>query len=1086
MFQCQHRGCPQSFKTHHGRRIHEVRHCMYDENEGSEHENEDSQEEETEIISISSNSDDIAVLDIDEEEVDYNSFPNDHDDFFQDDDHGIDAEDMKYIHYQESFYLSCYSLEALTSTDLNSFLAFLPEHTPTDYVCIQLIQFKRQAGLSRKSGNALLNLIRLFRPEVEVPTDWGTVTRYVNKKCAYLRQNKLKEDVPFPETWNMQDWNEVVTPPRIRENWTRDVYEMLAYKMVCPVIQYMYKKDVSFEARSTTLSDGTPCVTNLMTSAHMVHTQAATRACIGLENAICVPLIVYADGVALGVRNKVKATAVMCTYGIFSDALQQKDISKTSLGYINDLSDQSKELLCRHLCTHGPYSKTNAEKAVAAFGRKIERDFWLLLFEVIIKYQHTGVRMHVLGQGIRTVIIHLAFFVGDDPAIHRYCGLYEGNALRTCVRCLYSLRRNGLFIPDDVDLRSHTEMVALTTQGEVAQLRKEQALRLSAEQKITMDRLKELGVHPLPQCCDNVPMGLNTPETSNTVLNTPPDTLHTWCCGIMRNVLLWTVSIIMNMSKFRGYEQNRGLFDSRVASFRHLPKLPNVTTTYFRGGITCISKNKTSKQRQATTGGAAGYRSCEFVPALIFTSLAIGFKGDVVPTSSTFTISATITVGNITKIIQSCISTMLDAYFEVLASPLTAERIANVQLKLNKMSLHFMSLWQVMNKVAQVEKITLPASRKLHAAVCTIVPAMKLFGSVYKMDTESYESIHRIYTVGAWQQTSKRTSSMHVDMFNQSTLINHSITNEFLEAILSGEIKKFQKERGPYEAPDNVLISPIGNMRHYPMLIDANNDLYVMDEDLPQLILHSEIPVSTMSTLVRRFATEDGWQAIIRKEASLTLLQGVTIEGNEDSKAGKVHLYSTECFPSGGPRYDFVYVHNEGGDDQPAMLLSTFELSTNNRHVEYFALVSYLQLCHKKYQPLPGMKSPMKAHCWELHNDPSNPRRLIRSIQVIHLDCIIGPAWVTPIFDRGHKYNLGRRSDTRDKFWFLHRKYCDRADWDDSYDVVAEDAAEDMPVVELPTVNENTDDVDNEFGDISTALNADENDFEEDEDEENV
>jgi hypothetical protein len=105
---------------------------------------------------------------------------------------------------------------------------------------------------------------------VEVPTDWGTVTRYVNKKCAYLRQNKLKKDVPFPETWNMQDWNEVVTPPRIRENWTRDVYEMLAYKMVCPVIQYMHKKDVSFEARATTLSDGTPCVTDLMTSAHMV------------------------------------------------------------------------------------------------------------------------------------------------------------------------------------------------------------------------------------------------------------------------------------------------------------------------------------------------------------------------------------------------------------------------------------------------------------------------------------------------------------------------------------------------------------------------------------------------------------------------------------------------------------------------------------------------------------------------------------------------------------------------------------------------------------------------------------------------
>jgi hypothetical protein len=142
MFQCQHGSCPQSFKTHQGRRIHEERYCIYDENDPSEHENEDSQEEEAEIISISSN-DNTEVLDVDEEEVNYNSFQNDHDDFFEDDDHGRNAEEMKYIHYQESFYLSCYSLEALTNTDLNTFLALLPEHTTTDYVCIQLIQFIR-------------------------------------------------------------------------------------------------------------------------------------------------------------------------------------------------------------------------------------------------------------------------------------------------------------------------------------------------------------------------------------------------------------------------------------------------------------------------------------------------------------------------------------------------------------------------------------------------------------------------------------------------------------------------------------------------------------------------------------------------------------------------------------------------------------------------------------------------------------------------------------------------------------------------------------------------------------------------------
>jgi hypothetical protein len=160
----------------------------------------------------------------------------------------------------------------------------------------------------------------------------------------------------------MDQWSEVMKPPPVRINCCRDVYEMLAYKMVCPVLQYVWKDAITMEAQRVYLADGTPCTDDLMTSPHMINTQEAIRARPGNADAICVPLIVYADGVALGVRNKVKATAVMCTFGIFSDELLKRDISKVSLGYINDLSDESKELLSRHLCTHTAMSNDKAKK----------------------------------------------------------------------------------------------------------------------------------------------------------------------------------------------------------------------------------------------------------------------------------------------------------------------------------------------------------------------------------------------------------------------------------------------------------------------------------------------------------------------------------------------------------------------------------------------------------------------------------------------------------------------------------------------------------------------------------------------------
>ena len=44
-------------------------------------------------------------------------------------------------------------------------------------------------------------------------------------------------------------------------------------------------------------------------------------------------------------------------------------------------------------------------------------------------WENGGIRVHVLGQGMKLLFPCVAFFVGDDPQQHRQAGLQKGNFL---------------------------------------------------------------------------------------------------------------------------------------------------------------------------------------------------------------------------------------------------------------------------------------------------------------------------------------------------------------------------------------------------------------------------------------------------------------------------------------------------------------------------------------------------------------------------------------------------------------------------------------------------------------------------------
>ena len=61
--------------------------------------------------------------------------------------------------------------------------------------------------------------------------------------------------------------------------------------------------------------------------------------------------------------------------GNYSDAQMRRDISKMSLGFLQDLGVTSSKILVEHIINHGQgfNSKAHAERAIKRFGLQLEK-----------------------------------------------------------------------------------------------------------------------------------------------------------------------------------------------------------------------------------------------------------------------------------------------------------------------------------------------------------------------------------------------------------------------------------------------------------------------------------------------------------------------------------------------------------------------------------------------------------------------------------------------------------------------------------------------------------------------------------------
>ena len=226
---------------------------------------------------------------------------------------------------------------------------------------------------------------------------------------------------------------------------------------------------------------------------------------------------------------------------------------------------------------------------------------------------------------MKKICIRLVYFCGDDPALHKVAVLYESNAIRPCIRCHYSRVRDGPYNPRrHYYLRNADQIYLFCDVAERAVGKKARGDQLTAEDRNAFNHLKDFSVCPIVNCTSYAPMGYIGDGLRNDVYNTPCDILHTFECGLAKNITLYVLSIVINIRKLdRHYNLNEGLLDTRICSMRHFPKLKNLHMTYFAKGLSFIASNKTKSDLLKTGGGAGGLRSCEFISICVQLYMAV-------------------------------------------------------------------------------------------------------------------------------------------------------------------------------------------------------------------------------------------------------------------------------------------------------------------------------------------------------------------------------------------------------------------------------------------------------------------------------
>jgi Plavaka transposase len=770
--------------------------------------------------------------------------------------------DDKYYIMQEEFVDKTYGSGAFSSSTFEDFADRVLKAKGTSQFpssCLELYQFAEKAELSRANVTELIAIINSYDPTTKVPSNYQQIKRVVENSKANLRLLKYTvHSMAWPEDWKMETFRSGNAPDRI-ELRAKNVLAQIALKLVDPNIMYAWKDHVKLDTYKTFEDEtGERTYGDLMTSLWAEDTENELR--FRSPDGKILPISVYSDGVVMGSAKSAKAVTVLGTIGNFSDKLQNNIVGKFNLGYISTVQGVDKESVLSHLRNKCGMNISEAVKSFQFFRLKLERKFWELCLDPIRLANYSGIKLRVLGHGELSHTFHpyVSFVVGDEPAQQRMCGLYEGNGAMGCVNCEFSLNNNRLYDRARDPPRDHVAVAYACQIVESSQSTDNVESKQITKQmtKESIEFLQSVSIHPLVNILHNMPMGVN-----NHIFNTPLDTLHVFAAGLIKSLVLWTLTVVVQLSMCTDikYKEVKGVLDARLHNFPYGPDLPHVPRTKFRGGLSRLCANKSAQDKNRATGSGGGFRSNHFITALLQLILCIGTSGDILPNEDNYefkikykpkpTKSAqgskkksnktskqeehgrreyAVNVKNPTQKFMNAAHSLLDVYFQCKKSEFTETQTEQLRWSIDSMCGHYLLFWELKQVLLVHEADKTLQTRKNHAVQHFPDHALR-FGSLIKSDGATYESAHISQTTGVWRRTSKRVSTQTKEMTDQSVTKTMATHLSNVTLILKYGPSAID-HMGPVLEPDQTTWEQLRTIKHYRTFMGDNKKIFVAYE----------------------------------------------------------------------------------------------------------------------------------------------------------------------------------------------------------------------------------------------------------------
>ena len=446
--------------------------------------------------------------------------------------------------------------------------------------------------------------------------------------------------------------------------------------------------------------------------------------------------------------------------------------------------------------------------------------------EIIRVNWETGVKLHVLGQGIKTFYPCIAFFVGDDPQQHRQAGIQEGNATHFCTYCIYK-HSDGIYNPNDHLPRNYDEIREDCIQAEQLVLKKSNNQILSALEKRLIDKLRKQNIHPYSNPTFNAPMGT---MNNNIFMATPPDTMHLFCAGLMKSLGKSIITIVHTLSNTSHLSNsNSCILDSRLAGIGYVHDMPHVNWTMVTGGIMRYVESNVQERGQST-GSFCGFKSTTFISLLIQIYYCIIPVEDILP-SKDITINAGnrgIIVKDMKGRVLRAIYSLLDVYFEVKRTEWDDNDISNLKKKINNRYDHYMLVWdlrQLMIKSGMkslIETLKVNKQRNPHKLYHLDV-AIQMYGCPPLYAGETWEAAHQVFTTSIYRTTSRRQTNMCIEMLKKYNLNYYTKMFENISKVHSklNDITEYMKKE---EHDDEVSYEVVQLSMKIPLWLECNVD----------------------------------------------------------------------------------------------------------------------------------------------------------------------------------------------------------------------------------------------------------------------